>query len=284
MRRRIYQILAVFLLVGIAAGGAVGPASAAGWPGEMVWVQGGTFVIGDGRRKDATPARPVTVGGFYIGRCEVTVDEYAAFCIATGRWSPLGLWESEGNLPVVNVTWYDAVAYCNWLSGKDGLRPAYSRDGKAFVCDFTADGYRLPTEAEWEYAARGGGKSRGYTHSGGNDVDAVAWYKSNAGESGKPALHPVGTKRPNELGLSDMSGNAWEWCWDWYDAGYYAGGPGDNPHGPPAGEIHVQRGGCAFWEETYTRVAYRGHFFWGRERGYYNRDLGFRVARTAAAE
>lgn len=248
----------------------------------MVFVQGGTFIMGDDGRASTAPAHQVTVGGFYIGKYEVTCDEYDSFCEATGRWKPVGRGERSGNIPVSGVTWYDAVAYCNWRSERDGLEPAYIVEGKKVICDFAANGYRLPTEAEWEYAARGGNNSRGYKYSGSDDVDAVAWYKTNSGTNlGNRKLHPVGEKRSNELGLHDMSGNAWEWCWDWYDAKYYEQRQNDNPVGPLSGDIHVQRGGCAFWEEVYTRVVSRGYFYWGTERGYANYDLGFRIARTS---
>lgn len=292
MRQITIRVAATFIFAVVVSGLAAGTpfftrlATGTAWAfappaPPMIFIQGGTFYMGDGKRANTVPIRAVTVRNFYIGKYEVTFAEYDSFCEATGRRKPFGRQGTVANLPVFNVTWYDAVAYCNWRSSQDGLQSAYTVEGKTVICDFAANGYRLPTEAEWEYAARGGNKGSGYKYSGSDDVDAVAWYKNNSGTTaGGPTLHPVGEKRPNELGLYDMSGNVWEWCWDWYDPKYYAQGQNDNPVGPPTGEIHVQRGGCAFWEEGYTQVISRGYFYWGNERGYANHDLGFRLART----
>jgi len=182
-------------------------------------------------------------------------------------------------LPVIEVTWYDAAAYCNWLSEKMGLTPCYRGSGKTIQCDFSANGYRLPTEAEWEYAARGGAKSLGFAYAGSDNPDEVAWYAANSGG----VMHPVGQKKPNELGLYDMSGNLYEWCWDWYSADYYAASPADDPKGPasppvvltPRGPERVRRSGSWREDAQSIRVAFRSFDY-----ATYVGDNGFRLVRT----
>jgi formylglycine-generating enzyme required for sulfatase activity len=144
-------------------------------------------------------------------------------------------WGWNDKHPMVKVNYNDAVAYCNWL-------------GEEFGGD-----WRLPTEAQWEFAARGGNNSKGYTYSGGNDLDEVAWYADNAG--GK--TQSVGRKKPNELGIYDMSGNVWEWCKDWY--GDYSSSAQNNPKGPASGSYRVLRGGSWGNAASYCRVAHRGY-------------------------
>ena len=180
--------------------------------------------------------------------------------------------EQTDDHPVVCVSWYDAVAYCNWLSMREGLKAAYRVRGNEVEWGLTADGYRLPTEAEWEYGARGGKESKGFKYAGSNSAAEVGWYNANSGDK----MHPVGQKIPNELGIYDMSGNVWEWCWDWYASDYYAESPGPNPSGPSAGESRVLRGGSWNNNANNLRVANRNR----NRPTNSNNNRGFRLART----
>jgi formylglycine-generating enzyme required for sulfatase activity len=180
----------------------------------------------------------------------------------------------KGNFCPVNfVDWYDAVKYCNRRSQKEGLTPCYSGTGDSIVCNFEANGYRLPTEAEWEYAARGGALSRHYTFSGSNDPEEVAWYLNNI----VIFYQPTAQKKSNELGIYDMSGNVWEWCWDWYDFDYYQNSPTKNPTGPQSGIRRAVRGGGFTNPEHYLRNSARFRF----EPIRMGLNVGFRVVRTA---
>lgn len=185
---------------------------------NMVLVEGGTFTMGcteDSCSDDEKPAHAVTLSSFRIGKYEVTQEEWK---LVMGD-NPS---KFQGpRRPVDNISWEDAQKFIRKLNKFSGRQ------------------YRLPTEAEWEYAARGGRLSKGYLYSGGNDLDSVGWFRDNATEQ----THKVGQKLPNELGLYDMSGNVWEWCNDWYDGTYYAGSPDENPQGPRSGTFHVLRGG-----------------------------------------
>jgi formylglycine-generating enzyme required for sulfatase activity len=179
----------------------------------------------------------------------------------------------------MGVDWYDAAAFCNWLSDKEGRTPCYSGAGKGTACDFSADGYRLPTEAEWEYAARGGQQGRGTKYAGSDNPDEAGWYAANS--DGR--THPVGEKLPNELGLYDMSGNAFEWCWDWYGEDYYASSPANDPKGPPAPMttkpwelIRVRRGGN--WRENAESMRTTTRSY---DTASYPGENGLRLARTA---
>lgn len=238
-------------------------------PPNMVSVDGGTFRMGsDYGDSDEKPVHTVTVSGFLISKYEVTFDEYDAFCEATGKSKPSDAGWGRGKRPVIDVSWDDSVEYCNWLSQKEGRDPCYAISGTNVSCDFSKNGYRLPTEAEWEYAARGGNLSRGYMYAGGNSPDGVAWYDSNSGEQ----THPVGKKVPNELGLYDMSGNVWEWCWDWY--GDYGSAAQTDPRGPSSGYRRGLRGGSWYYWPLSPRATDRYDFLPGG-MSYHG---GFRVA------
>jgi len=248
--------------------------------GNMVLVERGSFTMGDTwgeGESDEKPTHKVTLTyDFYIGKYETTFDEYDVFCEDTGRSKPNDEGWGRGQRPVINVSWWDATAYCNWLSDKEKLPKAYDSKGNLLDKDgrVTTDvtkvlGYRLPTEAEWEYAARGGKHNSPFKYSGSDNVDKVAWYESNSGNK----AHEVGKKSPNVLGIYDMSGNLWEWCSDWY--GGYSSSAQTNPY-KNSGSCRVFRGGSWGSIATRVRVAVRdylsptGTFF----------SLGFRIART----
>ena len=211
---------------------------------NLVLVEGGTFK----NPRSNYAGKNVTVPGFYIGKYEVTQLEWREV-----MGSNPSKFQGD-NLPVETVSWYDCVEYCNQRSLKEGLKPYYKidrdkrdPDNQTVIDDLKwtvtinagANGYRLPTEAEWEYAAGGGQMSKSYTYSGSDDLDRVAWYWQNAGdkvltgpwnwtviEQNHAKTKPVGAKEPNELGLYDMSGNVREWCWDWQgDLGSDCSGP-----------------------------------------------------------
>ena len=258
---------------------ALAPAAAAG--PELVYVGPGSFVMGNlGGKSNERPEHEVRITrAFRMAARAVTFDEFDLFCAETLRSRPPAKGMPRGRTPVRSVTWFDAVDYCNWLSERDGLDPCYSGRNKQVACDFGASGYRLPTEAEWEYAARGGPGGGGGTYAGSDDPAETAWYEANSGDR----IHPVGEKKPNPLGLYDMCGNLFEWCWDWYEGDYYSRSPGEDPHGPPPPESasvwqweKSRRGGS--WRESAADVA-----VWVRSRdsAAYVGDNGFRIVRRA---
>jgi len=250
-------------------------------PGELVLVEKGSFTMGDtwgDGNDDQKPAHIVELTyDFLIGTYEVTFEQYDWFCEETGRKTPSDNSWGRGTRPVINVSWNDAIAYCNWLSEKEKLPKAYDNNGNLLDKDgrVTTDpskvvGYRLPTEAEWEYAARGGNKSKGYKYAGSDNVDDVAWYRDNSGSK----TQEVGKRVPNELGIYDMSGNVWEWCSDLY--GDYPNPEQTNPYNSTAGSYRVIRGGSWGSDATYVRVANRSS---NSPTGAFS-DLGFRICRT----
>lgn len=245
---------------------------------ELVKIQGGTFKMGskdsDGLADvDEQKEHSVNLSTFEISKFEVTVWEWKQFIKANKMKMPAKpTWGWQDNHPINGVTWNEAIAYCNWLSKKEKLQPAYSKKGPNFNCNFKANGYRLPTEAEWEFAAKGGTLSKGFKYCGSNSLDDIAWHKGNS--IGTP--HTIGTKLPNELGLYDMSGNVWEWCWDWYNKDFYKLEKGDNPRGPEMGNRRSVRGGSWDSQANYVRPANRISTEPNKTHEFY----GFRVARS----
>jgi formylglycine-generating enzyme required for sulfatase activity len=264
---------------------------------EMVWVQGGTFELGKnlgtGGGSDSTPVSNVTLTGFYIGKYEVTQAQWQAVMdsLPSNVSSNYGIGDAY---PIYYISWYDMLVFCNRLSIMEGLTPAYrisdstnpddwETSGTAWdavTIDSDSTGYRLPTEAQWEYAAKGGNPLApgwvGYTYAGSDTVGDVAWYEGNNSPSG---TKPVGTTtKANGLGIYDMSGNVWEWCWDWY--GNYTSEDKFDPPGPDSGYSRVGRGGgyrysVANWTVE-VRSVYRHDYI---RPSYRYDDLGFRVAR-----
>jgi len=250
---------------------------------EWITVSGGTFQMGsnDGLSNEQ-PVHTVTLSGFEISKYEVTNGQFCEFLnnkgvSSDGSYNETEFIDMDGgccqivysgdqfevekdkmNYPVITVTWYGARAFCEWIGG------------------------RLPTEAEWEFAARGGNQTQGYIYSGSDSLDEVAWYWNNS-ENPDCYLYYghgtdiVGSKKKNELGVYDMSGNVCEWCSDWYGSDYYNISPRNDPQGPPAGTRKVIRGGSWYANADECRCAYRNSND-VPERGisYY----GFRVVRT----
>jgi formylglycine-generating enzyme required for sulfatase activity len=253
--------------------------------GDLVLVKGGTYKMGcveqqNDCNNDELPVHQVTLHDFYIGKTEVTVGQFKAFVDATNYQTEAEkdggsyIWEASGwvkipgadwrcdimgqkrpssdyHYPVIHISWNDAMAFVNWLNG------------------VTKSRYYLPTEAEWEFAARGGLNSGGYIYAGSNNLGEVGWYGANSNFT----VHPVSKKKPNELELHDMSGNVWEWCADWY--GKYASSNQSNPQGPPKGNYRIFRGGSWLLGPMYCRVSARSN----STASFRNAYLGFRLAK-----
>lgn len=256
------------------------------WPDNIVLVKGGTFI----NTKSNLYGKGAVIPDFYIGKYEVTQKEWVEV-----MGSNPSKYKGD-SLPVEMVSWYDCVEYCNKRSVKEGFNPYYNIDknkidtvNKNDLDDIKwtvtinkgDDGYRLPTEAEWEYAAGGGQVSRSYTYSGSNNIDEVTWYWRNSGDTILTGLwtwpdvannncktSPVGSKTPNELGLYDMSGNVREWCMDWYEDWDIS-----------IGFLRVQRGGGWLGVEYLCETSYRDYF----EANGKGSDQGFRICRSANA-
>jgi len=241
-------------------------------PDGFVLVKAGSFTMGSpsseaNRDSDETQHTVRITKDFYISKHEVTQEEYRSVMGTNPSDTGRGIGDNQ---PVNKVRWYDAVEYCNKRSRREGLTPAYTISGTNVSWNKNANGYRLPTEAEWEYAARGGHQAGGYNiYAGSDNINSVAWYRSNSGSKS----HPVGGKQANELGIYDMSGNVWEWCWDWY--GSYPSGSVTDPAGPSSGSDRVHRGGSWTRRAGRCRTAYRDGNYPTRRYDF----VGFRVVR-----
>jgi len=252
---------------------------------EVVRVDGGYFQMGYcPSGQSVTPIRTVTVSGFYMGVFPVTQGEWydvmgtwPSFFTGTNafdeNWNvidPATPVFNRRDLPVEQVSWFDAVEFANALSIQAGLEPAYTIDGTTVTRNRNANGYRLPTEAEWEFAARGGIVCQGnFVFSGSDDAGDVAWTSENSGRR----THEVGMLDSNALGLYDMSGNVWEWVWDWF--GTYPAEDETNPEGAVSGASRVFRGGSFLDSSVFARSAVRPNF----SPGVRVDDLGFRLVR-----
>jgi len=200
---------------------------------SMIAIPAGQFVMGANEGAiDAKPAHLVKVEGFLMDQNEVTQEAYEK---VTGT-NPSR--RKNPRNPVEQVTWTAAVKFCNARSIQEGLKPCY--DTNTWVCDFSANGYRLATEAEWEYACRSGSTEQYYYGDNADELKSFAWFEGNSNSK----THPAGQRKPNAFGLYDMAGNVWEWCNDFYGTKYYRESPAENPRGPNEGEKRVLRGGA----------------------------------------
>ena len=275
----------------------------------MIDVKGGSFQMGNSNtttdNKDEEPVHTVKLTSFQICKYEVSVAEYQLFINDNSAadefkeyrehkmpsppnetwWEghpdtkahyPVGntWWGWQDNNPMQHVTWYDAVTYCNWLSSEHGYDKCYYYDENegGILCDYSKNGYRLPTEAEWEYAAKGGNESKGYKYSGSNFIMDVCWHDGNSQLKGPPV---IGTKDHNELGIYDMSGSVWEWCNDFYSPIYYKNSAAKDPVNKVSTGFRVLRGGSWHYREEYATITSRD----GPKPGYTNFNYGFRLVR-----
>ena len=211
----------------------------------MVFIPGGDFVMGDERGEVDEIPHEVSLSSFYMDKYLVTQADYEK---VIGN-NP-SRWPGRKN-PVEQMRWSDAVRYCNGRSRLEGLQPCY--DLENWTCDFAANGYRLPTEAEWEYACRAGTKTRYFFGDDRTKLRNFAWFKGNSGQRPRP----VGRKLPNPFGLFDMLGNVWQWCNDFYQVDYYQESPRRDPRGPVSGDNKVVRGGSWAAEADQCRSSFR---------------------------
>ena len=241
---------------------------------EMILVPGGPFEMGSAQQREIDePLHQVYVAPFYVDKYEVTQAEYERV-MGTNP----SRWKGAKN-PVEQIRWTNAVEYCNARSRLEGLQPAY--DPQTWECDFQADGYRLPTEAEWEYAARAGTNTEYFFGDGHAQLKDYAWFKENC--TRRP--RPVGSREPNPWGLYDVYGNVWEWCHDFYGEDYYRASPERDPQGPAEGENRVVRGGCWNSRPDECRSAYRNYEDPGYTDTCFGKDIhgfvGFRCVKRA---
>ncbi|MFN4150713.1 MAG: formylglycine-generating enzyme family protein, partial [Candidatus Sericytochromatia bacterium] len=251
-------------------------------PKGMIEIKGGSFKMGGDGESDEKPIHNVDLNSFYIGKYEVTQSEYKSI-MGKNPSSFLG-----DNLPVENISWWDAIKYCNKKSLSEKLPVAYNETNGQLLDsngNITSDitkvvGYRLPTEAEWEYASRGGNKSKGYKYSGSNLSEEVSWYGY---EKIDKKTHPIGTKKSNELGLFDMSGNVSEWVYDTYISDAYRKiKDNKNPYftSLKPTDYRVYRGGSWNYIEMHQSVFNRSGYI----PEYKGENIGLRIARSILEE
>ena len=263
-------------------------------PAGFVYIPAGKFQMGStAGEPDEKPVHGVTISkGYFMGRYEVTQQLYLEVMKEWGGTEPSSTYGEGDDYPAYYVSWYDAVVYCNRRSIAEDLTPCYaignetdpdewgtvptsSDDPWEVTCNWEANGYRLPTEAEWEYAARAGDATTNARTWSGTDTETkleeYAWYSKNSGSG----THQVGKKEPNAWGLYDMSGNVWEWCWDWY--GNYSDESVSDPHGGSSGANRVCRGGGWRNSAESCTVSRRS----SSDPNNHNDLSGFRVVRSA---
>jgi len=274
---------------------------------NLIFVEGGFYLMGDHYNEgwsDELPVHSITVDNFFIGKFEITHTEFIEF-LNDAEVEPDGSYNgydiidmddtncaivysddsfvfnsigiiSSSECPIINVSWYGACEYSNWLSETNNLTPSYTIDNDNVECAFEASGFRLATEAEWEYACRGGVSwTDDYRYSGCHewiDFSDYGWFNYNSASQ----LHPVGEKLPNQLGIFDMSGNVYELCWDWFSSSYYEVSPSHNPTGPDSGSYHVSRGGDWNDDAQFCRSSARFSSYPYNTGGY----LGFRLVKS----
>ncbi|MFM9952333.1 MAG: SUMF1/EgtB/PvdO family nonheme iron enzyme [Saprospiraceae bacterium] len=281
---------------------------------DMITIKGDTFKMGSPEKEEGHQSdelqHKVKVSSFNIATTPLTFYQYALHCQATGKSiaTKTPSWGRRGDHPIVNMSWYDAVEFCNWLSLHQGLSPCYkllkeagSDENNKVANDYMkwkvdaikGSGFRLPTEAEWEFAARGGNRKQDFRFAGSKEIEEVAWYWKNSGDqplSGRDwdlnrvlenngRTYRVAAKKHNGIGLYDMSGNVFEWCWDWYQEDYYktckSQGIVNNPKGAESSNTgRVLRGGSWRSYDLYCRVAFRSY----NDPDYRNSIIGFLLA------
>ena len=276
-------------------------------PAGMVWIPAGDFVMGDTfseGNSNELPLHTVSVSAFYMDAIEVTKakwDEVYTWATANGYTFDNEGWSIETNIPVSMVNWYDCVKWANARSEKEGLTACYTTDGEVCrtsaanpVCDWSANGYRLPTEAEWEKAARGGAANRRFPWSDTSTIQharANYWADSSYSYDTSPTegyyyddewgfyngARPADSFSPNGYGLYHMAGNVLEWCWDWHMQTYYASSPDTDPHGPDSGTSRASRGGSWTEQAPACRIAYRYYL----SPTVADDSVGFRLVRAA---